>query len=175
MNTTNTTMETIETFSPIKEHPSTIGSKYDSDTEFWYGKVYQQDKTGKCFEFNVSNHLELGVKYKWRTVGKCRAGFVTIFDRPNQTVEQMAYYMSKGTQCVQVYKEFDTPSTKGDSGIWLNVITLKGGRFDSVDKSILESLTVGVIHEAFSKNVDYNLWKLTNATSHASTPYKFNK
>tara|TARA_R110002153_G_scaffold250469_2_gene407210 strand:- start:2741 stop:3265 length:525 start_codon:yes stop_codon:yes gene_type:complete len=172
-NTENTTMETKFTYSPIREHDASIGSKYDSDTEFWYGKVFQQDKTGKVFEFNVSNHLESGVKYNWRTVGKCRAGFVTIFDREDQTPEQMSYYFAKGTQCVQVYKEFETPSTKG--GIWLNVLTFKGGRFDSVDKSILESLTVGVIHEAFSKNVDYSLWKLTNAKSHASTPYKFNK
>jgi hypothetical protein len=165
-NTTNTTMETIETYSPIREHIADLSKFGDSDTEFWYGKVYQQDKTGKGFEFNVSNHLELGVKYNWRTVGKCRAGFVTIFDREDQTPEQMSYYFAKGTQNVQVYKEF--PNGKG---LWLNVLTLKGGRFDSVDKSILESLTVGVIHEAFSKNVDYNLWKLTNAKSHASTDF----
>ena len=165
-NTTNTTMETIETYSPIRVYDA----KEISDSEFWYGAVYQLDKTGKPFTFNVSNHLELGVKYNWRTVGKCRAGFVTIFDREDQTVEQMSYYFAKGTQNVQVYKEF--PNGKG---LWLNVLTLKGGRFDSVDKSILESLTVGVIHEAFSKNVDYNLWKLTNAKSHASTAYKSNK
>ena len=169
-NTTNTTMETIETYSPIREHKVDLSKFGDSDTEFWYGKVYQQDNKGKGFEFNVSNHLELGVKYNWRTVGKCRAGFVTIFDREDQTPEQMSYYFAKGTQNVQVYKEF--PNGKG---LWLNVLTLKGGRFDSVDKSILESLTVGVIHEAFSKNVDFNLWKLTNAKSHASTAYKFNK
>ena len=170
-NTENTTMETKETFSPIRVYDA----KEIQDSEFWYGAVYQLDKTGKPFTFNVSNHLELGVKYNWRTVGKCRAGFVTIFDREDQTPEQMTYYFAKGTQCVQVYKEFETPSTKGDRGIWLNVLTLKGGCFDSVDKSILESLTVGVIHEAFSKNVDYNLWKLTNAKSHASTAYKSNK
>jgi len=170
MKTTNTT---IETYSPIRLHTIEDGINH-SDTEFWYGKVYQQDNKGKGFEFNVSNHLELGVKYKWRTVGKCRAGFVTIFDREDQTPEQMAYYFAKGTQNVQVWKGYTKENgTKG--GIWLNVLTFKGGRFDSVDKSILESLTVGVIHEAFPKNVDYNLWKLTNAKSHASTAYKFNK
>lgn len=170
-NTTNTTMETIETYSPIRQYDVDKGiGDENTDTEFWYGKVYQQDKTGKGFEFNVSNHLELGVKYKWRTVGKCRAGFVTIFDREDQTPEQMSYYFAKGTQCVQAYKEFEN-----GKGLWINVLTFKGGRFDSVDKSILESLTVGVIYEAFSKNVDYNLWKLTNTESHASTPYKFNK
>ena len=82
----------------------------------------------------------------------------------------MSWYFAKGTQNVQVYKEF--PNGKG---IWLNVLTFKGGRFDSVDKSILESLTVGNMHSAFPKMVDFNLWKLTNATSHASTAYKFNK
>ena len=170
-NTTNTTMETIETYSPIRKNDADKGIGLENtDTEFWYGKVYQQDKTGKGFEFNVSNHLELGVKYNWRTVGKCRAGFVTIFDREDQTPEQMSWYFAKGTQNVQVYKEF--PNGKG---LWLNVLTFKGGRFDSVDKSILESLTVGNMHSAFPKMVDFNLWKLTNATSHASTAYKFNK
>lgn len=168
-NTTNTTMETMETYSPIRKHEVEDGFT-PSDTEFWYGKVYQQDNKGKGFEFGVSNHLELGVKYKWRTVGKCRAGFVTIFDREDQTPEQMSWYFAKGTQNVQVYKEF--PNGKG---LWLNVLTFKGGRFDSVDKSILESLTVGNMWNAFPKMVDFKLWELTNAKSHASTAYKFNK
>ena len=170
-NTTNTTMETIETYSPIRKNDADKGIGLENtDTEFWYGKVYQQDNKGKGFEFNVSNHLELGVKYNWRTVGKCRAGFVTIFDREDQTPEQMSWYFAKGTQNVQVYKEF--PNGKG---IWLNVLTFKGGRFDSVDKSILESLTVGNMWNAFPKMVDFKLWELTNAKSHASTAYKFNK
>ena len=56
----------------------------------WYGKVHQQDKTGKHFSFNVSNFLDPKKTYNWRTVGKCQAGFLTIFERDERTPEDMS-------------------------------------------------------------------------------------
>ena len=136
----------------------------------WYGTVYQTDSKGKHFEFSVSNHLDPKEKYNWRTVGKCKAGFLTIFERENITPEAISYYFSKDTKNVQVYKEFEN-----GKGLWLNVLTFKGGRFHSIDKSILENLNIGNMHSDFPKMVDYNLWERVGAKNHSHMAYKPNK
>ena len=136
----------------------------------WYGKVHQQDKTGKHFSFNVSNFLDPKKTYNWRTVGKCQAGFLTIFERNEVTPEMMSYYFNKDTKCVQVYREFEN-----GKGLWVDALVFKGGRFYSIDKSILESLNVNVMHNAFPKMVDYKLWESVGAKNHSHFAYKPNK
>jgi len=136
----------------------------------WFGEVFQQDNKGKMFSFNVSNFLDPKKKYNWRAVGKCQAGFLTIFDRENLTPEQMSYYFSKDTKSVQVYQEFEN-----GKGLWLDALSFKGGRFFSIDKSILENLTVNNMHSAFPKMVDYTLWETVDAKNHSHMAYKPNK
>jgi hypothetical protein len=159
------TTNTITNDNPIinLHEESELGS------EHWYGEVHQQDKTGKYFSFNVSNLLEPGKKYNWRTVGKCQAGFLTIFERDEMTPEDMSYYFSKDTKSVQAYKEFEN-----GKGLWVDVMSFKGGRFYSIDKSILENLNVNTMHSAFPKMVDYNLWKRVDAKNHSHLAYKPN-
>jgi hypothetical protein len=136
----------------------------------WYGKVFQSDRTGKHFSFMVSNHLDPKKTYNWRTVGKCQAGFLTIFERDEVTPEQMSYYFSKDTKSVQAYIEFEN-----GKGLWVDVLSFKGGRFYSVDKSILENLNISTMHSAFPKMVDYNLWETVGAKNHSHMAYKPNK
>ena len=149
---------------------------YESDetlpnsSDHWYGKVYQQDNKGKGFEFNISNHTDPDTKYNWRAVSKCRAGWLTIFDRENLTPKEMVYYFSKDTKNVQVWKEFEN-----GKGLWVDVITFKGGRFNNVDKAILENLTISNMHSDFPKMVDYRLWERVGAKNHSHFAYKPNK
>lgn len=142
----------------------------DYKEDHWYGTVYQSDSGGKHFQFSVTNHLDPKKKYNWRTVGKCQAGFLTIFERDEVTPEAMSYYFSKDTKNVQVYKEFEN-----GKGLWVNVLCFKGGRFYSVDKSILENLNISTMHSAFPKMVDYNLWERVGAKNHSHMAYKPNK
>ena len=135
----------------------------------WYGKVYQRDNKGKGFSFNVSNFLDPKKTYNWRTVGKCQAGFLTIFERDERTPEDMSYYFNKDTKCVQVYREFEN-----GEGHWVDVLVFKGGRFYSIDKAILETLNVNVMHSAFPKMVDYDLWEDVGAKNHSHFAYKPN-
>lgn len=159
--------------STITDNLYTPIRKYETEermsSEHWYGSVYQTDNKGKGFEFTVSNHIEDGKKYNWRYSGKCRAGFITIFEREQMTVEQMSYYWGKHLNNVQIYKEFEN-----GKGLWVDVITFKGGRFYSIDKAILERLTVSDMHSSFPKMVDFRLWERVNAKNHSHFAYKAN-
>ena len=159
------TTNTITNDNPI------INTREQSElsSDHWYGEVCQQDNRGKHFSFNVSNLLDPEKLYNWRVVGKCQAGFLTIFERDAMTPEDMSYYFSKDTKCVQAYKEFEN-----GKGLWVDVISFKGGRFYSIDKSILESLNVNTMHSAFPKMVDYNIWERVGAKNHSHFAYKPN-
>ena len=159
----------MKNYTPIKKQED---KRILSDT--WYGTVEQQTSDRKFLIFNVSNYLKDPKKvYKFRTVSKARAGFVTIFDR-EETPESFAYYLSKDTQCVQVWIEFEGEDIS-HKGIWVDVLNMKGRKFHSVDKMLLERFDVGLMHETFPKMVDYNLWERVNANTHADRAYKFNK
>ena len=82
----------------------------------------------------------------------------------------MAYYFNKDTKNVQVYKDFGN-----GKGLWVDVITFKGGRFNNVDKAILENLTISNMHSDFPKMVDYRLWEKVGAKNHSHFAYKPNK
>ena len=139
--------------------------------EFYYGDVYQQTNKGKFVKFRVTNHLEQDKTYKFRYIGKARAGFPCIFDR-ECTPKELCYYLSKSVKNVQVFYEHKDGSGKG---FWMNIMTFKGSTFDSVDKSILDNLTVSDMHSSFPTMVDYDLWKRIGAKTHASKAYMYNE
>tara|TARA_Y100000593_G_C4149640_1_gene256416 strand:+ start:69 stop:575 length:507 start_codon:yes stop_codon:yes gene_type:complete len=143
-------------------------------TNFWHGKVSQFTKDGKFITFTVSSHLDPNKEYNFRMVGKARAGFVTIFEHKNLKAKNLPWYLGKSTQNVQAWLG-PKNSTEDHKGIWVNVLTKKGTAFHSIDKAILESLTVSDMHNSFPKMVDYDLWKNVNANTHADKAYKFNK
>jgi hypothetical protein len=118
---------------------------------------------------NVSNHLELGPKYKFRMIGKARAGFPMIVETET-TLAGLPYYLSKNTTYVECFKE----SSVGGKGMWLSVLTTKGGKWNSIDKGLLEVLTVGDMHGAFPKMVDWNIWKAMNTKFHSCKSFVYN-
>jgi len=142
--------------------------KLESSNAVFAGTVTQKDNKGKHLKFTVSNHLKEGVEYTFRYTCKCRAGFLNISNQ-TATPEQFISSTHAFLDNVQVLKKFDD-----GTAYWFNVLTTKGGKFHSIDKEFLNHLTVGHMHAAWKKMVDYDLWKRMNSKSHASYAYKKN-
>ena len=108
----------------------------------------------------VSKLTEPGKKYRFRYTAKARAGFPVICDIECK-VESLPYYLSKNTTVVEVERV-----TNGKSN-WFHVLTTKGGKWCSIDMNLLEALTVGDMHGAFPKMIDWNIWKRMNTKFHS--------
>jgi hypothetical protein len=83
-------------------------------------------------------------------------------------VESLPYYLSKNTTVVEVERV-----TNGKSN-WFHVLTTKGGKWCSIDMNLLEALTVGDMHGAFPKMVDWNIWKRMNTKFHSCKSFVYN-
>jgi hypothetical protein len=117
---------------------------------------------------NVSNLTELGKTYRFRYTGKARAGFPIIVDI-ECNVEALPYYLSKNTTVVQMERVIDGKS------YWFNILTIKGGKWNSIDKNLLENLEVGDMHRAFPKMIDWNIWKAMNTKFHSCKSFVLNQ
>jgi hypothetical protein len=117
---------------------------------------------------NVSNLTELGKTYRFRYTGKARAGFPIIVDI-ECNVEALPYYLSKNTTVVQMERVIDGKS------YWFNILTIKGGKWNSIDKNLLENLEVGDMHRAFPKMIDWNIWKFNNTKFHSCKSFVMNQ
>ena len=117
---------------------------------------------------NVSNLTELGKTHRFRYTAKARAGFPVIGD-VECTPEQLPYYLSKNTTVVQMERLIDGKS------YWFNVLTTKGGKWNNIDKNILENLEVGDMHRAFPKMIDWNIWKFNNTKFHSCKSFVLNQ
>ena len=116
----------------------------------------------------VSNLTELGKTHRFRYTAKAKAGFPVIGD-VECTPEQLPYYLSKNTTVVQMERLIDGKS------YWFNVLTTKGGKWNSIDKNILENLEVGDMHRAFPKMIDWNIWKAMNTKFHSCKSFVMNQ
>ena len=116
---------------------------------------------------NVSNLTELGKTYRFRYTGKARAGFPIIVD-VECNVEALPYYLSKSNTVVQMERLIDGKS------YWFNILTTKGGKWNSIDKNLLENLEVGDMHRAFPKMIDWNIWKAMNTKFHSCKSFVLN-
>jgi hypothetical protein len=117
---------------------------------------------------NVSNLTEIGIPYRFRATGKARAGFPIIVDI-ECNVEALPYYLSKNTTVVQMERLIEGKS------YWFNVLTTKGGKWNSIDKNILENLEVGDMHRSFPKMIDWNIWKFNNTKFHSCKSFVLNQ
>jgi hypothetical protein len=117
---------------------------------------------------NVSNLTELGKEYRFRYTAKAKAGFPVIGD-VECTVEALPYYLSKNTTVVQMERLI------GGKPYWFNILTIKGGKWHSIEKNLLENLEVGDMHRAFPKMVDWNIWKAMNTKFHSCKSFVQNQ
>ena len=108
-------------------------------------------------------------EHNYRMTTKARAGFQVIRDYKGN-VEGLIDCIGKHTTVVEMEKKYDDGTSH-----WFHVLTTKGGKWYSIDKSILEKLTVGDMHQSFSKMVDWNLWKQLNTKTWASMAFVMNK
>jgi hypothetical protein len=117
---------------------------------------------------NVSNLTELGKTYRFRYTSKARAGFPVIVDA-ECSVEALAYYLGKNTTVVEMEKIISGKS------YWFHILTIKGGKWYSIDKNLLESMEVGDMHRAFPKMIDWNIWKSMNTKFHSCKSFVMNE
>ena len=117
---------------------------------------------------NVSNLCELGKTYRFRYTAKARAGFPVIGD-VECTVEALPYYLSKNTTVVQMERLIE------GKPYWFNILTIKGTKWNSIDKNLLENLEVGDMHRAFPKMIDWNIWKAMNTKFHSCMAFVQNQ
>jgi hypothetical protein len=116
----------------------------------------------------VSNLTELGKTYRFRYTGKARAGFPVICD-VECSVEALGYYLGKHTTVVEVERII------AGKPFWFHILTIKGGKWYSIDKNLLESLCVGDMHRAFPKMIDWNIWKSVNSKFHSCKSFVMNE
>ena len=116
----------------------------------------------------VSNLTEVGKKYRFRYTAKAKAGFPIICD-VECSVEALGYHLGKNTTVVEVERMISGKS------YWFHILTIKGGKWYSIDKNLLESLTVGDMHRAFPKMIDWNIWKVMNTKFHSCKSFSMNE
>ena len=119
-------------------------------------------------DISVSNLLKEDIVYKFRMTAKAKAGFQTIRDL-SCTPADLVWNMTKHTTVVEVERLIDGKS------YWFHVLTTKGGKWYSIDKAILENISVGDMHNSFPKMIDWNIWNQVGAKTHACKSFVNNK
>ena len=113
---------------------------------------------------NVSNLTELGTEYRFRYTAKARAGFPVIGDA-ECTIDNLRYYLSKNTTVVEMEKMIE------GKPYWFHILTTKGGKWHSIDKGFLETITVGTMRESFPDMCDMKLWELVGTKTWADKAF----
>ena len=154
MTTTNTTTKNI-----IKLTEGVMAG------DVFYGSFDTRIKD-KTISVTVSNHIkDLDKNYEFRIAGKCQAGFITIHDTKGTPQSIIAGYKKNTLVNIQVKNEF---------GHWMNVYTIKGGKWYSIDKAFLDVLTVGTMRELFPDMCDSELWRRMGAKTWADKAFSQN-
>jgi hypothetical protein len=120
----------------------------------------------KVHKVLVTNHLkDENQEYEFRITGKCRAGFISIHDTKGTPSSIIRGYQKNSLVNIQAKNEF---------GHWMNVYTTKGGKWFSIDKGFLETLTVGTMRESFPDMCDMNIWTRMGAKTWADKAFTQN-
>ena len=120
----------------------------------------------KVHKVLVTNHLkDENQEYKFRIVGKCRAGFISVHDTKCTPSSVIRGYQKNSLVNIQMKNEF---------GHWMNVYTTKGGKWYSIDKGFLDVLTVGTMRESFPDMCDMNIWTRMGAKTWADKAFTQN-
>ena len=124
----------------------------------------EQNIKGKMHKFYVK---DLGLdwdktKYKYRSISKCVAGFLTINSGEGYLCNLFRYDRNK---------LFNVEIQLPDSDYYFSVLNMKGNKFLHIDKTVIENLTVGDIHSTFPNMADYSHWKSIGSKSWADPAY----
>ena len=133
--------------------------------DVFYG-TFNTTIKGKRTSVMVSNHIkDLNEEYEFRIAGKCRAGFISIHDTKGTASEVIRGYGKNSLVNIQMKNEY---------GHWMNVYTIKGGKWYSIDKGFLDVLTVGTMRESFPDMCDMELWGRMGAKTWADKAFTKN-
>ena len=133
--------------------------------DVFYGSFKTRIKD-KVINVMVSNHLkDVNAEYEFRIAGKCRAGFISIHDTKGTPSNIIRGYKKNTLVNIQAKNEY---------GQWMNVFTTKGGKWYSIDKGFLESLTVGTMRESFPEMCDMQIWERMGAKTWADKAFTQN-
>jgi len=133
--------------------------------DVFYGSFKTRIKD-KVINVMVSNHLkDVNAEYEFRIAGKCRAGFISIHDTKGTPANIIRGYKKNTLVNIQAKNEY---------GQWMNVFTTKGGKWYSIDKGFLESLTVGTMRESFPEMCDMQIWERMGAKTWADKAFTQN-
>lgn len=133
--------------------------------DVFYGSFMTTIK-GKRTSIMVSNHLkDTNKEYEFRIAGKCQAGFISIHDTKGTASGVIRGYKKNSLVNIQVKNEY---------GHWMNVYTVKGGKWHSIDLGFLKSITVGTMRESFPDMCDMNLWEMVGAKTWADKAFAQN-
>lgn len=111
---------------------------------------------------NITDYeIDADTDYEFRYAAKCDAGFITMNDYVGK-VKRLTSFQRNRLHSVQ-FKTHDT-------GIWLTIFAVKGGKMITCDKGLLDVMIPNDFHNLCPKMVGadlFNFWKangITNAT-----------
>jgi hypothetical protein len=157
-------MNTITTTPAVKVNTDPVMSG-----DVFYGSFDTMVK-GKRISVSVSNHLkDISKEYEFRVAAKCQAGFINISDWTGNPRDVIASWSKNALVNIQVKHTYENGKT-----LWFNVLTIKSGKWYSIDLGFLEVLTVGDMRNSFPDMCDMNLWELVNAKTWADYAFRNN-
>lgn len=138
----------------IKKHTNpTLGTSF----------TIEQNIKGKMHKFYVKDlGLDWNTKYKYRSISKCRAGFLTINSGEGLLSNLFRYDKNK---------LFNVEIQLPGSDFYVSVLNMKNNKFLHIDKTVIENLTIGDIHSTFPNMADYSHWKSIGSKTWAGLAY----
>lgn len=138
----------------IKKHTNdTLGTSF----------TIEQNIKGKMHTFYVKDlGLDWNTKYKYRSISKCRAGFLTINSGEGLLCNLFRYDKNK---------LFNVEIQLPGSDFYVSVLNMKNNKFLHIDKTVIENLTIGDIHSTFPNMADYSHWKSIGSKTWAGLAY----
>lgn len=125
---------------------------------------------GKRLTVGVSNHIkDVNKTYNFRSAAKCKAGFINIHDFQDTPQGAFCSWTKNALVNLQVEVEFENGAKQ-----WHNVYTTKNGKWYSIDRGLLEVLTVGAMRQSFPDMCDMNLWEYVGAKTWADKAFTQN-
>lgn len=138
-------------------------------SDVFYGSMRTTVK-GKTIDVSISNHIkDVNKKYKFRSAAKCKAGFINIHDFEDTPQGAICTWVKNALVNLQVLVEFENGAKQ-----WHNVYTTKSGKWYSIDRGLLEVLTVGSMRQSFPDMCDMKLWELVGAKTWADKAFTKN-
>ena len=134
--------------------------------------IQQISSDNKRFSFNAHDlGLRADTVYKFRAAIKCKAGFLTIVDREGTPRFVANNWKRNCLQALQVNLKGAPGYEDCTEDCWISCLNIKGNKFASISKTILECLTVGDIHCCYPKMADFKHWNSIGSKTHADSAF----